>query len=79
MQGACSWRGLGRIGLYPWEAEKGEPEYARLGSWEKWSGSGLSRREAAGGWNRDVQFQRQAELCEGILAGRRRELWPVPC
>lgn len=30
------------------------------------TGSGLNHREAAGGWHRDVQFQHQAELRDGI-------------
>lgn len=31
-----------------------------------WTGTGLNQQEAAGGWNRDVQFQHQTQLCEGI-------------
>lgn len=63
--------GSGPVGLYHWEAEKGEPECTRLRSWYKWPGSRLSHREAAGGWNGDIQFLHQAELPEGIPEGRR--------
>lgn len=52
--------GVGQAGLYHREAAKrgvGMYQVEKLGEMARLPGTGLNHSGAAGGWNRDIQFQ----------------------
>lgn len=61
VQGAGRGRmGVGQAGLYHREAAKGGVgmyQVEKLGEMARLPGTGLNHSGAAGGWNRDIQFQ----------------------